>query len=48
MTKKKKKKKIKNRNVYALLAWNKTCAGSHKDKKKEESKLKCRGKTSEE
>ena len=40
----KKEKKIKKRNWLAVLAHFKTGAGSHKDKKKERSKKKCRGK----
>ena len=45
--KKSKKKEIKKRNWLAVLAHFKTGAGSHKDKKKERSKKKCRGKVKE-
>lgn len=42
--KKMKKKEIKVRNWLAILAHFKTGAGSHKNKKKESLKKKCRGK----
>lgn len=44
----KKKIKIKHRNPYAVSAWVRPGAGLHTDKKKQESKLKCRKKVTEE
>jgi hypothetical protein len=44
MSSKNKTKKIKTRNWVAVAAHFKTGAGTHKDKKKEQSKNKCRGK----
>lgn len=42
------KKTIKTRNRYALMAWNMSGAGKHKDKKKHNNKYSCRNKNSEE
>lgn len=37
-----KKQKIKSRDYYALAAWNRSGAGKHKDKKKENRRRACR------
>ena len=47
MSSNKKSKKIKTRNWIAVAAHFKTGSGAHKDKKKEDSKKKCRGKIKE-
>jgi hypothetical protein len=52
MAKKKKKKTVtykmgKQRNPYAVSAWNRSGSGRHPDKKKKNNKLKCRKKVQE-
>ena len=42
-----KKKVVKARNWIAVAAYLRSGAGKHKDKKKESSKQKCRGKVHE-
>lgn len=37
-----KRRKIKSRDYYALAAWNRSGAGKHKDKKKENRRQTCR------
>lgn len=38
------KNQIKERNVFAIHAWNKTGAGYHTDRKKQKNKNACRKK----
>lgn len=40
--------KVKVRNRIAIDAWNRSGAGTHKDRKKEQNKRKCRDKVREE